>query len=454
MSEPKLQARRVAYAAAGLSFMLLFSAVNNYQKRVIGTMSGGPGLAHSISIPFIADVLLLILFAAACRRALGSDDTPSLPGPEQKRVYDPLLTLRAFACLMVLTGHALGFTFRPATLMPMLASGSPVSLIVAAPEAGVWVFFTLSGYLIGKGFWSGRYRPSRPNVQKFYRNRVLRIVPLYWFTLGLFSLLFIPAIFAPGNLSAFINMLLFNVNGNLPYMPIGALWSIATEMEFYLAAPLLFILLRGSALRSFGVPVLVAVALAIYRMIAFKTGGLQNWFDFAYAPLFGNLDLFLTGMAASALVVQKQRQLSYGLAIGSLILLLLYMVMAYLRVYAVLLPEAMASFIFTGFGPSLTAILTAAAIFCFELAPKYPPGSMVYRLGQPTAVLGTLTYAAYSWHEPILLHLKPYIGTPSSLPMFALVFAFLLLIIFTLSWVLHRLIELPFERLKTTSPSG
>ena len=87
---------------------------------------------------------------------------------------------------------------------------------------------------------------------------LLRILPVYRATLTIFSLIFIPTIFRFQNLPAFINMLAFNADGQLPYMPISALWSISTEMQFYLAAPLIFILLSTLTARS-----RLAIALAL-----------------------------------------------------------------------------------------------------------------------------------------------------------------------------------------------
>ena len=47
---------------------------------------------------------------------------------------------------------------------------------------GVWIFFILSGFLIGKGFWTGKYKTDNlKDFSKFYTNRALKILPLYFF---------------------------------------------------------------------------------------------------------------------------------------------------------------------------------------------------------------------------------------------------------------------------------
>ena len=56
-----------------------------------------------------------------------------------------------------------------------------------SPWCGVWMFFTLSGYLMGKGFVTGRHSVDREGLKKFYRNRVLRILPIYFISIFLVS---------------------------------------------------------------------------------------------------------------------------------------------------------------------------------------------------------------------------------------------------------------------------
>ena len=55
--------------------------------------------------------------------------------------------------------------------------------------AGVWMFFVLSGYLMGKAFASNRYPVTWQGVLAFLQNRAVRIVPLYYLTVISFVLL-------------------------------------------------------------------------------------------------------------------------------------------------------------------------------------------------------------------------------------------------------------------------
>lgn len=61
--------------------------------------------------------------------------------------------------------------------------------------AGVWIFFLLSGYSIGYGFFTNRYnlydasgKLSLRKVGGFYARRFLKIAPLYYLYCGFFEI--------------------------------------------------------------------------------------------------------------------------------------------------------------------------------------------------------------------------------------------------------------------------
>jgi peptidoglycan/LPS O-acetylase OafA/YrhL len=442
------------FAVGGLLSLLLFSVLNMYQKThprhtTRNALTGQIGLDATFILLTAFVICLMRALPPACRTA--AHRAPSEAG----RAYDPLLTLRAFACLMVLIGHGIGSAFRTPAIVPLIAAHNPIWLITSSAEAGVWVFFTLSGYLIGKGFFTVRYTATKTSVAHFYRNRALRILPVYIATITVFSLLFIPDVFRVRNLPVFINMLAFNLNGELPYMPIGALWSISTEMQFYLAAPLIFILLTNLTGR-WRLAITLATALAVlciaYRLQVYSAAGLQIWDDQAYKPLFSNLDLFIAGMITSRVVLaQKARDATRrrGLRAGALALVCLYVLNTYLRAYTVQVPDPAIATCFAALAPTLTAMLTSFAIFNFELAPKHPPGSPIYRIWHPTELAGLLTYATYTIHEPIFLFIKRHVPTPASVPCSVFMFMAVVLVVLAAAYIIYNVVERPFQSRKT-----
>ena len=117
---------------------------------------------------------------------------------------------------------------------------------------GVDIFFVLSGYIITRNILLDNYE----NIKEFYTKRIKKIVPPLLFSV----FLILVASFSLKNylyLQYIKNILSFNLNliflknensYNLStistYSPIAHLWSLAIEEQFYLLAPLIFLLVK------------------------------------------------------------------------------------------------------------------------------------------------------------------------------------------------------------------
>lgn len=128
--------------------------------------------------------------------------------------------LRGCAALGVIWGHFIyGF------VLPLELNGA----------FWVWIFLVLSGYLVGRGFSGNRYQLNSQGFFDFLYNRSLRILPLTYIALllGLVA-----------NVAAGVQV--HNVLRQFIFFPplnnmslVGPLWTIATELQFYVAAWLL-----------------------------------------------------------------------------------------------------------------------------------------------------------------------------------------------------------------------
>lgn len=129
---------------------------------------------------------------------------------------------RAWACLGVLVGHAIYLT-------GILTDTKPPALWTRSTSAlGVFLFFALSGYVMGLIFQSHR----RPGAGSFLYHRVLRIYPPYWAAAALF---YVAMIYLRRDLPPFdVTALLLSpvMVGNSTY-GIPA-WTLVYEMIFYL----------------------------------------------------------------------------------------------------------------------------------------------------------------------------------------------------------------------------
>jgi peptidoglycan/LPS O-acetylase OafA/YrhL len=120
--------------------------------------------------------------------------------------------------------------------------------------AGVVLFFTLSGFLLYRPFAAallGGVR--RPDLRAYFRNRLLRICPAYWFALLITGLVlrttYLPPLEVEGrSLASEPEVLAANLLLVQGYFPatsgtgVGPAWSLVVEMGFYLALPLLAVL--------------------------------------------------------------------------------------------------------------------------------------------------------------------------------------------------------------------
>lgn len=152
-------------------------------------------------------------------------DPAGPPRPGQRDHIASLTGLRGFAALTVVAVHAAGQTNFP---WFGLHTYGPIAL------------FTLSGFLLFQP-WSKWMlaRSGRPSVRSFARRRALRIFPAYLVTLFVVAVIFPPS--RPQGLDGWVRALFLaqttSPTGLRPGME--HVWSLGTELTWYLALPVL-----------------------------------------------------------------------------------------------------------------------------------------------------------------------------------------------------------------------
>ena len=200
--------------------------------------------------------------------------TEELPPPENRIFYPALNGLRTIAVLLVFTAHY--FLFLPPTLY--------------WGRVGVDIFFVLSGFLITGILFDSADRPDRYSV--FYKRRVLRIFPLYYFALLLALLMepFVRWTWHPGlwlwpvylgNYARFIWP--SQAHGNVVFEALQAtrssaqgftwnldhFWSLCVEEQFYMVWPLLVYSVRDRVrLRNLCLATVIIVPLMRWICVA------------------------------------------------------------------------------------------------------------------------------------------------------------------------------------------
>lgn len=163
-------------------------------------------------------------------------------------------SIRALAALSVLVFHAYGAY--------AIAAGDNTfpRRLVETGGLAVYLFFALTGYLL---FWPFvRHVPGATrslNIRRYVRNRVLRIVPLYYFVLAVLLI----SEHGGGTASLWLRFLTFTQNFSHSTVNTvdGPMWSLGVEVDFYVLLPLLAVGI-GSLGTSWGRQAGVLCALA------------------------------------------------------------------------------------------------------------------------------------------------------------------------------------------------
>lgn len=306
-------------------------------------------------------------------------DAGAVPGPGVRRPLDLLLMVRGLAALSVVVWHAEGYRER----LP--------AVINTPGRVAVWLFFGISGYVIGYGFIHERYRLTLPDLRDFYTNRLLRIYPLF---LTLSAVGWIAERMTTGQSPiglADLPAQLMAAQFNQSYVLNGVFWTLGIEIHFYLLAPLLVLpLLMKSGARWL-------LALVVYAAALF-------WCDFAVTHLgwswdgrnvLSNLPHFLAGMIACRMVADRDVRLPpAGLSAAGALALLTVANWLYHREVALFWSVR-----------GLLVVDAAVVLLVYAhaaIARKRFAANAVIR---PLAMLGTLSYGLYAWHPYVMKYI-------------------------------------------------
>ena len=133
---------------------------------------------------------------------------------------------------------------------------------------GVQLFFVLSGFLIAKSYGTKPLQ-SFGTFQRYFMQRIMRIMPLYWFLLTLF---YLDVKFGKHHFSLLHYLLLQGFSSNLSLDAIAQSWSLTVEMTFYAFAPFLLLLLEKKV-------TYLIVFLASFLGFSILTGSLLHSFS-------------------------------------------------------------------------------------------------------------------------------------------------------------------------------
>ena len=319
---------------------------------------------------------------------------------------------------------------------------SVIVLWIKNGSAGVSLFLVLSAFLftvISKGGL------LRINYKKSLYNRIIRIFPLL-------TVVFLIVICIDRQNSSPIDVLrliFLQLNTGHEYtgwghsvFPVGPIWTIAVEFQFYLLFPLLLVLQKSNG----GIRYLMGLCcfLLFIKCLIIGLNGPDQYYNL-YHSLIGRLDQFLVGMIAGLIYLNDR----YVLLIKRYAFLFLLVALLALTAYFAcfnLLAKAISGF-------QIEAVLFAICIVAYlsiEL-PANKLGKMLTFIQYYLAILGRRSFSIYLLHLMIgTLTLKVYRIEINSelLGVFLNVFLLVLPATLLISEFSYRYIEKPFLNMK------
>jgi peptidoglycan/LPS O-acetylase OafA/YrhL len=367
------------------------------------------------------------------------------------RSFPTLNAARGIGAIMVVGTHA---AYNSGQILRGWTGGP-----LARLDFGVAIFFVLSGFLLSRPTFLAVARGERhPAVHHYLWKRALRVLPLYWL------IVVVALVLDPANKNLGLDVWVRQLTLTQLYFPsllpqsLTQMWSLCTEVVFYLLLPLMCWVLtrspgrRGLHLRTVWVRAAVLAALGV---------AWQSWF--AHVPgseghylqwLPGYLPWFLVGMcfaAVSADLTALPRphvldRMGTDL-VGCWILAIGLFAIACTPVAG---PRIIAMPL--GWEAGTKDVLYAASAGLFLLPLVFGPeraGPVRERLSGRVAIwLGDISYGVYAIHLFVMgalfraLHIVPFTGH------FVTILVLDLAITFVLATVSYRFFERPILRLK------
>jgi len=219
------------------------------------------------------------------------------------KVYFPEIDgIRFLAILMVVCFHSFGYLLEKGNLKAMQGfEAHPwFNQLLSNGGRGVQLFFVLSGFILCMPF-AHQYinHGKKTDVKKYYLRRLTRLEPPYIIAMiGIFCLQIVMHIYTFKALLPHLLASLVYSHGLIyhhePIITVVA-WSLEVEIQFYLIAPLLFRLLKLSAVTRRSVLVIGALGFIC----------LQHYVPTGFESIYSEIQYFLMGILLADLYVSN-----------------------------------------------------------------------------------------------------------------------------------------------------
>ena len=296
-----------------------------------------------------------------------------------KRVYG-LDYLRGLAAFSIALYHL--FTWNDLI-------GLPSSMLAKFGIYGVSIFFIISGYALTHVSMVRGLSLNTISIANFYKKRIARIFPLYWFTLVLTLLV------SSKKFDLFTIILnifgLFSLVDPNAYIS-GGSWSIGIELVFYIFFPLFFLLFQGFKGRL----ICIILTLSLFLYGAFDFSKIQINFSILwsnYVNPINHMFFFLIGMLCRYFQFSFNKNTNWVWLIIGLTLLFIYPINTKAELII-----GLDRVILSGI-----ACLLAIPFINFDFSIKQP-----FFIHKSLMLLGDISYSLYLLHPIVYATIKKF----------------------------------------------
>lgn len=366
-----------------------------------------------------------------------------------KNQVDIFNFLRVFALICVLGIHS---KIAISSVLPAMSKDSDWMWVVYTPAwIAMGMFFILSGYLLGKGFYNGKYKTDKESILKFYIGRIIRIVPMYLFFILIAFIFINPNAFLIYKWKIVVPLLTFTYDGTNGLAGIGALWFISTIFQLYLIAPIIYKFLIEKYKNFSLLLIIIFMALGLaYRMISESIG--IDWYKYVYTASWANIDYFAVGMLINSLTQNsfdnKFKKLLRPISIALLTAFTIYLMHNY---YVGKL------FFYRYIAPTAIIIIFIAVIYAYDYCNKAKCAKPTLKnvLHNPLRIfdlLSPISFGMYLYHSnfftiasTLLLDKNIFPNDVNIAHSLIFIYVFTFIILFVWCTILHFAIEKPLK---------
>lgn len=332
--------------------------------------------------------------------------------PADRARHLPVLTgMRGWAALWVLLYHAWGQAGMPPIKLGIWDFNVELTPFLRMGGAGVVVFFVLSGFLLSIPFaeWQAGMR-DKPATGRYLLRRVARVFPAYYAQLAIV----LAAAYLSYGPAALPNLADLTRHLLMLFMPppIGmeprnlVWWTLPIEFSFYLALPLLALLLRSD--RWMWLIAVASTSMIVWRYFAVTWLADSSIQARVYASyqLPGSMDSFGFGMLAAVLHVNRENRL---VRLKSPVELDRVTGLALILLIAAIYWQHYGSDAYWKNNPIFYLWTPALSLAISTIVLAGVGGGRIARLlfaNRFMVFAGLVSYSVYLWHFPVLVWMK------------------------------------------------